>query len=122
MTAIGQLGGRVKAHAGENDAPSEVAKPLVQLFVAPGPAVDLVVRFIGDLGHQRLAVDVNSGDVVAGPLVFDGLTAGAKATGALPCGVVGVADGQRGCACGLGFAGNAAMVVVAVTCAAIVIG
>jgi len=40
------------------------------------------------------------------------LTAGTEAADALSCAIVGVADGQRGCACALDFTGEAAMAVV----------
>ena len=60
--------------------------------------------------------------MVAYPLVFDVLTAGAEAGGALPCCIVAMTDGQRGGACTLGFAGEAAVAIVTVSDAAVVIG
>jgi len=93
------------------------------LVVAPVPAVDLAVGFVGDLCDYWLSVAGDGGDAVADPLVFDGLTTGAEAADALPCGVIAVADGQRGCGCALrlAFLADAAVTVVAVTDAAVVV-
>ena len=93
IAAVGQLGFGIEAQADDHGAPGEVVKALVRLGVAPGPAVDLAVRFVGDLADDGLAVDAQGGDPVAGPLVIEGLSAGAEAAGALPGGVVAVADG-----------------------------
>jgi len=118
IAAVGQLGFGIEAQADDHGTPGEVVKAFVRLGVAPGPAVDLAVGFVGDLADDGLAVDAQGGDAVAGPLVVEALSAGAEAAGAMPGDVVAVADGQRGCAGALAFAGEAAVAVVAITEAA----
>ena len=118
IAAVGQLGLCIETHADDHGAAGEVVKAFVRLAVAPGPAVDLAVRLVGDLAYDGLAVDAQGGDPVAGPLVVECLSAGAEAAGAMPGGVVAVADGQRSCRCALAFAGEAAVAVVAITDAA----
>jgi len=93
VAAALQLGLGVEAHADDDGASGEVVETFVLLVVAPGPAVDLAVGFVADLADDGLAVAGNGGDAVAGPLVFEGLSAGAEAVDALPCTVVAVADG-----------------------------
>ncbi|MGZ4954577.1 MAG: hypothetical protein ACXV8Q_05645 [Methylobacter sp.] len=93
----------IEPHTDDHRAAGEVVKTLVLLVVTPNPAVDLAVGFVTDLAEQRLAVDQYCVDMVAAPLVVDLLTAGAEASGALPGGVVAVADGQRGGAGALAF-------------------
>jgi len=118
VAAVGQLGFGIEAQADDRGAAGEVVKAFVRLGVAPGPAVDLAVRLVGDLADDGLAVDAQGGDPVAGPLVVEALSAGAEAAGALPYGVVAVAYSQRGCRCALAFAGEAAMAVVTIADAA----
>jgi len=84
VAAVGQLGLGVETHADDDVASSEVVEAFVLLVVAPVPAVDLAVGFVADLADDGLAVAGDGGDAVAGPLVFDALSAWAEAAYALP--------------------------------------
>ena len=84
------------------------------LTIAPGPAVDLAVRFVADLADQRLAVDCDFIDLAVQPDVADGLAARRDRLLPLALRIVAVTGSQRVRADRLGLTGNAAMAVVAV--------
>jgi len=113
VTAVGQLGG-IEAQAGEHGPPGQVVEALVRLAIAPGPAVDLAVRFIADLADQRLAIDRNGIELAVQPDVAEGLAARRNRLLPLALRIVAVAGSQRIGADRLGLAGNAALAVVAV--------